>query len=118
MDVMSSSRTSTGIGLSSPEADIRALYNFVALRAGSGGDSPLGARSDSGSPLVPQRAICDRVAMSGKIIVYEQPAKSMTVRRGHLRQMLMVVSTMSKSVLVLIVHPRRLTVRRLPVPHR
>ena len=118
MDVISCSRSSTGTGLLSPEAEIKALYNFVALRVGSDGDSPLGARIGGGSPLVPQKAICAKVARSGKIIVYEQTAKSMDARCGHLWQMLMVVSAMSKPVLVLIVHPRKLILRKLPVPHR
>jgi hypothetical protein len=45
LDSMISNRTPTGMGLSSLEAELKALYSVVAPRAGSDGGSPLGARS-------------------------------------------------------------------------
>ncbi len=79
MELIKSNRSPIGMGPSSLEDEIRALYSFVAPRAGRDG-----IRDEGESPLVPLNAICAKVARSGKMIVYEQPAKSMVARFGHL----------------------------------
>ena len=91
------------MGPSSLETEIRALYNFGAPRAGSDG-----IRDEGESPLVPLNALCAKVARSGRMIVYEQPAKSMVARFGHLWHILRVVSSKLRPLLVLIVYPCRL----------
>ena len=83
LDSIMSNRTPTGMGLSSLEAELKAFYSVVAPRAGSDRDSPIGARN-SESPYVPQTAICAIVAKIGRMIVSEEPVKSMVVRHGHL----------------------------------